>query len=313
MFDILPYTPDKADEWNRFVAQSKNGTFLFDRRYMDYHSDRFVDRSVMIYTRGTLYALLPANIVGDTLYSHRGLTYGGLIMSRDSRAAAVRRLFIDLNQYLRSCGVRRVEYKPVPHIYSSIPSDEDLFALHNVCHASVTSRDVASVVVLSDPIPFTTLRRRGVSKGERCQLQVQQSPDWASFWTVLEDNLQRRHRATPVHTLKEIIRLSASFPENIRLFVVKHNNAVLGGTVIYETPLVAKTQYISASEDGRACGALDFLFARLLTLYAGRGVRYFDFGTSNLVTTDDLNEPLIFQKEGFGGRALCYDKYEWIL
>ena len=47
--DIRRYTPEKADEWNRFVAQSKNGTFLFDRRYMDYHADRFQDHSLMFY------------------------------------------------------------------------------------------------------------------------------------------------------------------------------------------------------------------------------------------------------------------------
>ena len=43
MFSIIRYTADKADEWNQFVAQSKNGTFLFDRRYMDYHAERFED------------------------------------------------------------------------------------------------------------------------------------------------------------------------------------------------------------------------------------------------------------------------------
>ena len=82
MFEVRRYTPDKASEWNRFVAQSKNGTFLFDRRFMDYHADRFEDCSLMVYRQGALYALLPANIKNDVLFSHGGLTYGGLIMSR---------------------------------------------------------------------------------------------------------------------------------------------------------------------------------------------------------------------------------------
>ena len=80
MIDIIRYTADRADEWNRFVAQSKNGTFLFDRGYMDYHADRFEDYSLMFFRDGRLFALLPANRDGDTLYSHRGLTYGGLVM-----------------------------------------------------------------------------------------------------------------------------------------------------------------------------------------------------------------------------------------
>ena len=90
MFDIIRYSADKADEWNAFVAASKNGTFLFDRRYMDYHSDRFLDHSLMFYEKGRLYAVMPANDdKHGTLFSHQGLTYGGLIMDKGCRAAKV--------------------------------------------------------------------------------------------------------------------------------------------------------------------------------------------------------------------------------
>ena len=60
MFEVRRYTAEQASEWNAFVAASKNGTFLFDRRYMDYHSDRFEDCSLMVYRKSELYALLPA-------------------------------------------------------------------------------------------------------------------------------------------------------------------------------------------------------------------------------------------------------------
>lgn len=36
MFEIERYTDAQAGEWNAFVRSSKNGTFLFDRGYMDY-------------------------------------------------------------------------------------------------------------------------------------------------------------------------------------------------------------------------------------------------------------------------------------
>ena len=95
--EIRRYTPAFADEWNQFVAASKNGTFLFDRRYMDYHADRFQDHSLLFFRRGKLYALLPANVDGDTLYSHQGLTYGGLIMSDKTTAAEIVDIFRLLN------------------------------------------------------------------------------------------------------------------------------------------------------------------------------------------------------------------------
>ena len=78
MFEIKRYTPDKATEWNEFLTRSKNGTFLFDRRYMDYHSDRFEDSSLLIYRKNRLFALLPGNTKDKTYYSHQGLTYGGV-------------------------------------------------------------------------------------------------------------------------------------------------------------------------------------------------------------------------------------------
>lgn len=311
MFEIRRYTEADKAAWDAFVAESKNGTFLFFRDYMDYHSDRFNDHSLMIFLDGCLYALLPANEANGTLYSHQGLTYGGLVMSQRCKAAQVRDIFIQLNGYLSQQGIVHVVYKHVPWVYASLPSEEDLFALANVCHASLRSRDVASVVMLDRRLKFSTLRKRGVRKAQSAGLRIQESDDFSVFWQLLEANLWQKFQAKPVHTLSEISLLKSRFPENIRLFEVRQGDELLGGTVLYMDSQVVKTQYISANEKGRKMGSLDGLFAHLLDYYEGKGVRFFDFGTSNLSQNDDLNDPLIFQKEGFGGRAVCYDTYEW--
>ena len=74
------YTADRGEEWNEFVRRSKNGTFLFERGYMEYHGDRFVDCSLIVRDdRGRLIALLPASRHDDALVSHGGLTYGGFV------------------------------------------------------------------------------------------------------------------------------------------------------------------------------------------------------------------------------------------
>ena len=62
MISISRYTQYKQTEWDDFVKVSKNGTFLFLRAYMDYHSDRFLDHSLMFYNeKNKLIAVLPAN------------------------------------------------------------------------------------------------------------------------------------------------------------------------------------------------------------------------------------------------------------
>ena len=313
MFEIRRYTAGQADEWNAFVAASKNGTFLFDRRYMDYHSDRFEDCSLMVYYKSELYALLPANRVADTLYSHQGLTYGGLLMTSDSKTAVVRDAFVAVNAFLRQEGIRRVRYKHIPWIYASLPSEEDLFALHNVCQAQICSRDVSSVVMLSHRLPLSELRGRCVKKARKAGVEIREVQDCGAFWPLLEANLKARYNARPVHSLEEITLLRSRFPQHIRLFVACKDGRVVGGTLLYICARTVKTQYISANEEGRRVGALDLLFTTLMDKCTENGMEYFDFGTSNRPDNNDLNDSLIFQKEGFGGRAVCYDTYEYSL
>ena len=107
MFEIIRYTSDRKSEWDTFLEHSKNGTFLMKRDYMDYHSDRFMDCSLMLYLNEKLYALMPANISGKTFFTHQGLTYGGLVMSERCTTAEVLTLFQEMNHWLMELGVTR--------------------------------------------------------------------------------------------------------------------------------------------------------------------------------------------------------------
>lgn len=312
MFDIVRYADSRRDEWNAFIAQSKNGTFLLDRRYMDYHRDRFADFSLMIYYKGQLMAVMPANAVKDCFWTHQGLTYGGLVMAETATAAKVQQLFRELGDYLKDTGFVRVIYKPVPHIFHRIPAEEDIYALFSVAQAQVIDRCVSSTVDLSRAVKWSYGRRYGANKARKLGVLVEESADWKGFWEVLEQNLMRQFGVLPVHSLSEIMLLHERFPEQIRLFTASLDDRIVGGTVLYVTPDVVHTQYISASVEGKRVCALDALFEEIL-LQRTWGARYFDFGTSNSKEDSSLAESLIFQKEGFGGRAICYDVYEWNL
>lgn len=312
MFEIARYTPDKANEWNQFVACSKNGTFLFDRGFMDYHSNRFTDCSLMVWRKGELYALLPANIKGDVLVSHGGLTYGGLVMSSRCSAKGVQEAFSSINAYLQSLNVHRVIYKSVPWIYHQLPSEEDLYALTSVCHARLTIRDISSAIVGNRRMKFTESRRSGIRKAHRRGLTVSESTDFAAFWQILNDNLMSKYGVRPVHSVEELELLASRFPENIRLYMVFDGATPVGGTILFLTSQVLHIQYISAKALGRAHGAIDLLFDVLMN-EVFPDYPYTDFGKSTVSDSADLNEALIFQKEGFGARAVCYDTYEYDL
>ena len=312
----VQYVPAHRELWNRFVKSSKNGTFLMDRGYMDYHSDRFTDCSLMFYKKGTLLALLPANWVKDenTVQSHGGLTYGGLITGTNFTAEDALEVFRCAIEWMKkNLGAVRWIYKPVPRIYSSLPADEDLYALSQN-GATIKKREISSIVDLSKRIPLSTLRKRGYKKATKNSLTVVEGnfeKDIEDYWNILSELLLDKYDSKPVHTLDEIRLLQSRFPDSIKLYVVKDADQIIAGTVIYDTGTVVKTQYIASSAKGKELGALDLLFGTLMDdVFKSRS--FMDYGTSTLVGGTNLNEGLISQKEGFGARAVVYDTYEML-
>lgn len=309
---IEPYGSGYETLWNAFVERSKNGTFLFDRRYMDYHADRFTDCSLLFFEKGVPVALLPANISGDTVCSHGGLTYGGVIADKSLTVRQLTDVFQTAAAYYRdTLHARHLCYKPVPYIYHTYPAQEDLYALFRM-DARLVGRGLSSAIALRQPIGLATLRRRRVNKALRTGVTVGEATckeDWETFWKILTAVLAQRHSAVPVHTSTEILLLHSRFPDCIRLMVARCNGHIVAGCVLYVCATTVHVQYIAAGEEGRAVGALDLLFARLIEADICRDKSYLDFGIS---TEDDghrLNEGLIFQKEGFGARGVCYDRY----
>ena len=327
---IIPYSINRKETWDAFVEMSKNGTFLLKRNFMDYHSDRFFDCSLLVYagispdgefkekglTTKDLVAVFPANWDKEslTVYSHQGLTYGGLVVLPDVTQKEVLDMMQAILQYYRDMmQAERLVYKPIPYIYSSIPSGEDLYALFRA-GAKLTRRLVSTCVSMHNPMKMSTLRIRQARKAVDHGFYIDRMTEGDNetlreYWALLEDVLKTHHNARPTHTLQEMQLLMSQFPKNIRLYIVRHEKQIVAGVVVFECRTVAHVQYIAAGEEGRTYGALDLLFRHLIN-ERYKQFEYVDFGTSNEDGGRYLNEGLIHQKEGFGGRAVCYDTYE---
>jgi hypothetical protein len=312
MIELVPYLPGHASAWNEFVAKAKNGLFLFDRRYMDYHADRFRDESLVVLEDGALLALLPANVTDDALITHEGLTFGGVITQSATMSTSKMMAIIEgILQHARARDLSRLVYKALPHIYHLQPAEEDLYALFRV-GARIERTDVTTTIDQHARGRISQRRLRGAKKAQKERIVVSPSIDWPQFWKVLTARLEEKHATRPVHTVEEIVMLARRWPENIRLWVATRNGEMLAGIVIYETARVAHAQYISASAPGLELGALDLLFQSVISHYEKRQ-RYFDFGTSTEKAGTYLNEGLIAQKEGFGGSAIVHSSYSLAL
>ena len=311
---IVRYSPDDAGRWDAAVRMSRQGTFLHLRNYMDYHADRFMDCSLLFIDgkHDCVRGVLPATLADGVLTSHGGLTYGGLLTPDNVGAAEVLEMMTGMTDWLRRMtDCRRFVYKPVPHIYHTTLAEEDLYAVFRL-GGRLTGRSVSQAMEIGTG-KVTTLRRRGHTKALKAGLTVEEvsaESDWEAFWNVLTTVLTERHGRVPVHSLAEILLLRSRFPEAIRLFTVKRDGTVLAGCVVYVTARVAHLQYIASGDEVCGCGALDLLLTELNTRDRFPFCRYFDFGISTEQGGAVLNEGLTFQKEGFGGRGVCYDEYE---
>ena len=312
MITIRRYAPADKPLWDGFVALSKNATFLHYRDYMDYHSDRFSDFSLMAFDGGRLLALLPANLSGDTLYSHQGLTFGGWLMPlKHFNANTMLEVFGVMVAFLRDNGIKRLVYKAIPHIYHKYPAEEDLYALFRY-NARILVTNMSSTVMSGKDIPFDRRTKRNVAKALQNGVIIEPSEDYPAFWRIITANLDNRYGAKPVHSLSEIELLHSRFPENIRLYSASLDGRMVAGAVMYEDGDWVHAQYSSADETGFAIGAMNYLFYHLITEeYKGKSC--FDFGTSNEKDGQYLNANLIETKTGLGARGVAYNIYEMII
>lgn len=308
LLSVIRYTLRHRDTWNAFVAASRNGTFLFDRDYMDYHGDRFVDYSLMIFEKDELSAIFPANLEGDCVVSHGGLTYGGLVVDDRATVERVTEYLSAVFESLRNDAVRRCTYKTVPIVYHRLPAEEDRYVLFR-CGAQVIRRDVLTVISPAATWLPNSGRASSLNRARRVSgVEVGPSQDWAGFWDVLCRRLRERYDTVPVHDLTEMTLLAARFPDAIRLVTARVNGEIVAGAVLYDSSRVVHAQYTACNALARRHGLLD-LVLQFAIEYACRETKWFDFGAS---TSPDgcLHPGLAYYKESFGGRTIVQDWYE---
>jgi hypothetical protein len=308
-FSVKQYQESDYENWNAFIGQAKNATFLFHRDFMEYHKDRFEDYSLIVLHKNIWVGVIPANKVGDEIFSHQGLTYGGLVYNEVSKLMTVITAFRAVLLFLAANEIDKLHLKTIPSIYHNKPAEEIQYALF-LAEAKLARRDSLSVIDLSQKYDFSKIRKRGILKAVANGLIIKEETDLESFWNeVLIPNLDERHDVKPVHSLEEMKVLKSFFPKNIRQFNVYHNDKIVAGTTVFESGKVAHCQYISKYENKENLGSLDFLYHFLITeVFASK--RFFDFGISNEEQGKKLNEGLSYWKESFGASEIPFLQYK---
>ena len=276
---------------------------------MDYHKDRFEDFSLLIYKGERLYALLPANINDDVVYSHQGLTYGSFVLQDSAKLKSTFLAFKEVLKFLFEERIKKLDIRIIPTFYNSLPSDELEYILYKA-EASLVKRDVILLIDYQNKLRFQKNRREGINKAKRKELLVKVDGDYDKFWNeILIPNLKEKHNTSPVHSLDEIKLLAARFPNHIKQVNVYQDDKIVAGTTVFLTKNVVHPQYISGNENKNELGSLDLLMNDVFDHFK-EGRNYFSFNTSSEENGKLLNEGLLFWKESCGARPLIFNNYE---
>lgn len=311
MIKVERYTQNNKVKWDSFIKSSKNYSFLFFRDFIDYHSDRFIDYSLMIYDEKKLVAVIPANLCEGQIISHQGLTYGGIVLHDNLRLSETIEIVKTVLIYLNDHGIMVWLLKNIPRIYHTRPADEIDWIMFKLS-ANLYRRDTALVIDRQAiQLPYQERRKRSIKKTNINNINLKHGfNELAIFWNeVLIPNLQKKHGVSPVHTLKEIELLYYRFPENIKQHTIYLDGVIVAGCTMFINNKTVHAQYISGTDVGRDMGCLDFLFDYLIQKHYSDYV-YFDFGICNEQGGNMINKGLLEWKEGFGARTIIHDFYQ---
>jgi hypothetical protein len=296
-YTVRLYHKNDYEHWNVFIGLAKNGTFLFHRDFMEYHEDRFRDYSLIVLDGERWVAVLPANVVGNEVFSHQGLTYGGLVYLEKIGAEVIEIFFDLILDFLKQNKITNLILKLIPDFYQLRSSNEINYFLFQK-KADLVKRSMNLVIDYSKPLQISKSKLKHFKRISELGISIEETEDCTVFWNeILIPRLQEKHQVSPVHSLPEINQLKLNFPDNIKQFNAYFAGEIVAGVTLFCTQQVIKSQYGATSQKGESIRALDYLFINLIEKFAS-DYAFFDMGIVD--DGDSYNKGLLKQKEELG-------------
>ena len=318
MFILKPYSNEKESQWDDFVENSNNGTIFHLRRFLKYHPEgRFKDHSLMIDKKGKLFTVFPAaeQKLNNCRYliSHPGSTIGSFVVTDNlsiADAIGIANLLVEYAKKHNFVGIRitlppTLYQKRLSHYldFSFIKSGFKYF-----------KRDVSSILFLEDSLQenlnkFRPSHKRAVRNAQRKGVIVKQTNDFATFYKILEKNLNIRHGVAPTHNLNELLDLHQRFPKRINLFGAFIKDQMVAGAVNFiVNENVVLAFYISHDDAFKDYRSVNLLFYSIFDWAIQQKFKIYDFGI--FTVNGEPNMGLGRFKENFGASGIFRDTIE---
>ena len=320
---IQKYNADYFDAWDRFIEESMNGTFLQTRRFIEYHPEgKFKDHSLLIFKDGKIIALVLACEIMENgekvLFSHKGTTFGGIIISScvysTNKISEIIELF---ENYVKGEKFVRVYLKQTPTIFSKKNTDLLDYFLYQKGYVQYTELNFYMCMKQYDTdilSQFSASGRRKYRYSLRTELifrELYEELEIAQFYEVLQINLKKLG-LNCVHRLEELVDLKFNrFADNIRFYGVFMEDIMIAGSMVFLFEnKVFHTQYLCSNEKYSKYYPMDFLIYNMIECAVRMEYSYVTLGISTENQGRCLNYGLSRFKEGFGTDYCLNKSYE---
>jgi hypothetical protein len=305
---VRSFDSSDISRWEDMVFRCAGSSIFHSRRFLDYHGDRFIERSLLIEnTDGKTSGLFPMASRRETpelAVSHPGATFGGLLLSGNGSLSRTEMAFDAAFEALRRDGVRQLQYTPPPVFLGSQPNQIDMHLMLRY-GATVDAAHLLSVADLAKRPRPTKGRKAGIARGARLHLKIIEGDtrdDYKWFHGLLVETLFSRHKAKPIHDLRQMNDLRDRLGEHASLILVSDaaEQLVAGCWIFKLNPFVWHTQYIASNEAGRSSNAVEFMISQIINQARDAGVLYLSMGTSDAGDGHGTDRNLFAFKTHFG-------------
>ena len=320
---IITYSDELETDWDNFVQHSRNGTFMQQRNFINYHPpEKFKDCSLLFYDhQNRIIAVIPAALKQEgessIFHSYPGASHGGIIIDHTFDTSKALTLIPLLIEHCRSLGFHAIEMKMIPRNYYFWPSDEIDFSLRYHGFSPEIS-ELSTVLPLKEIEHANRYMKKSTIRNKNKALSngviVKESNDYHRFWRILESNLKERHNTSPTHTYENMLNISQRYPDQVKLFTAFYHEEIIAGVLcLLLNSRVINCFYICHDEKYQHLRPLNLVFDHLIAWGLKEGFHFVDWGISTENKGKIVNTGLFNFKEGFGGRGILRETYRLTL
>lgn len=309
--EIIKYTEEWKERWDKFVLESNNGTMFHLQKFLDYHTPgKFKFDHLIFLEKGSIVAVLPGSIINGMFESPIGASYGSIV-TKDITFAKAMEIVSTLLEYGRKNGIKEFMLTAAPMIYEQYPNQSLDFAmlwqgfqykLHYISSAIKLDKERDILERFSPTI------RRNVRKTMRdFKLRVEVNERYDEFYPILLKN-KARHNVKPTHSYEDLLRLKELLPDRLKLFMVYYNDIPIGGSLMfYPNKYVALCFYNMLLYEYAEYKPIQRVMYEVVKDSTEKGYRYVDIGVSQDTKAENPMTPsmsLIEFKEKFDAKTI---------